>query len=73
MEILRLSSLPYQPCTLVKSLNTSLSLSLHEFNLSSLGKELRVLNEDVGKHLGHFKGNLAFLLCSQRGSLKRPL
>lgn len=45
----------------------------HAFNHFSLVKELRALPEDIGKHLAHYEGELAFPLCSECGSLKSHL
>lgn len=66
------------PCPLCNPGQVTKSLSLnfkppHPFHDFSLIKEVRVLHEDIGKQLARNEGELAFLLCSEHGNLKKHL
>ena len=61
-----------QPRTIMESPSLGLRPS-HAFSHFSLVKELRALPGDIGKHLTHYEGELAFPLCSECRSLKSHL
>lgn len=72
---LNLNSVPcplWNPGQVTKSLPLNFKPP-HPFDDFSLIKEIRVLHEDIGKQLAHNKGELAFLLCSEHGNLKKHL
>ena len=53
-----------QPRTITESPSLGLRPP-HAFSPFCLVKELRALPENIGKHLAHYEGELAFPLCSE--------
>lgn len=62
---LNLSSVPYQHATQDNYGISFLGPQASSCIQSCLVKELRALSEDIGKHLAHYEGELAFPLCSE--------